>query len=81
VLTTVYFDQGNDVVLEFNSLQRRWTGSYRLDRSTGFLVTSWRYPMGAKDTLFSKLDRGDGGEWRVMGRLGKDSLRAKLVKE
>jgi hypothetical protein len=81
VLTTVYFDLGNDVVLEFNGLQRRWIGNYRLDRNTGFLVASWRYPLPARDTLVARLDQVQAGEWRIMGRLGKDSLRAKLVKE
>jgi hypothetical protein len=44
------------LVLEFNSLQRRWIGS-------------------------SRLDRVQAGEWRIVGMLGKDSLRARLVKE
>jgi hypothetical protein len=81
VLTTVYFDQGNDVVLEFNSLQRRWIGSYRLDRASGALEASWRYPMPAKDPLVGRLDRVQAGEWRIVAVLGKDSLQARLVKE
>jgi hypothetical protein len=81
VLTTVYFDQGNDVVLEFNSLQRRWIGRYRLDRVSGALAASWRYPMPVKDPLVGKLERVQEGEWRIMGVIGKDSLRATLVKE
>jgi hypothetical protein len=81
VLTMVYFDQGNDVVLEFNSLQRRWIGSYRLDRVSGALMASWRYPASAKDPLAVRLDRVQAGEWRLAGVLGKDSLRARLLKE
>jgi hypothetical protein len=81
VLTTVYFDLGNEVVLEFNGLQRRWIGKYQLDRSTGAFVASWRYPMPARDTLVARLDRVQAGEWRISGLLGKDSLRAILVKE
>ena len=81
VLTVVYFDLNNDIVLEFNGQQRRWIGTYRLDRSTGVLVASWRYPLWAKDTLFAKLDRGQAREWRIMGVMGKDSLRARLVRE
>ena len=81
VLSTVYFDRGNDVVLEFNSLQRRWIGTYRLDRVSGGLVASWRYPASAKDPLVARLDRVQAGEWRIIGMLGKDSLQAKLVKE
>jgi len=81
VLTTVYFDLGNDVVLEFNSLQRRWIGRYRLDRVSGALEASWRYPVPAKDPLVGRLDRVQPGEWRIIGMLGKDSLRARLVKE
>jgi hypothetical protein len=81
MLTTVYFDQGNDVVLQFNSLQRRWIGSYRLDRVSGALVASWRYPVSAKDPLAVRLDRVQAGEWRLVGVLGKDNLRARLLKE
>ncbi|HET6255309.1 MAG TPA: hypothetical protein VFE32_14605 [Puia sp.] len=81
VLSTVYFDQENEMVLEFNSMQRRWIGRYRLDRATGDLVASWRYPISAKDTLMARLDRVQPGEWRLTGLLGKDSLRATLVKE
>jgi hypothetical protein len=81
VLTTVYFDLGNDVVLEFNGLQRRWIGKYQLDRSTGAFVASWRYPMTARDTLVARLDQVQAGEWRISGLLGRDSLRARLVKE
>jgi hypothetical protein len=81
VLTRVYFDLNNDMVLEFNGLQRRWIGGYRLDRSTGALVASWRYPMWAKDTLFAKLSPGRAGEWWLGGVLGRDSVQARLVKE
>jgi hypothetical protein len=81
VLSTVYFDQGNDVVFEFNSLERRWIGSYRLDRVSGALTASWRYPIPVKDPLLGRLDRVQEGEWRIMGIVGKDSLRARLVKE
>ncbi|HWB93619.1 MAG TPA: hypothetical protein VG605_17280, partial [Puia sp.] len=79
VLTAVYFEKGDDIVFEFNSLQRRWIGSYRLDRSGGSLVATWRYPAAAKDTLFARLDRGQAGEWRMTGMMGKDSLRMQLA--
>lgn len=81
VLTMVYFDLNNELVFEFNGLQRRWIGSYRLDRSTGALAASWRYPVWAKGTLFAKLQRGRGGDWEMTGLLGKDTLRARLVKD
>jgi hypothetical protein len=80
VLTTVYFDQGNDIVFDFNSLQRIWIGRYRLDRVSGVLTASWRYPMSAKDSLVGKLERVQAGEWRIRGVLGKDSLKMRLVK-
>lgn len=80
VLTRVIFDLNNDVVLEFNSLQRRWIGSYRLDRSTGALVAFWRFPATARDTLFAKLSPDRPGVWRLTGSLGKDSLQTLLVK-
>ncbi len=40
VLTTVYFDIGNDCVLEFNSLQRRLYGFYEKDQQQ--LKIKWR---------------------------------------
>ena len=80
VLTTVIFDLNNDMVLEFNGLQRRWIGSYRLDRATGALVATWRFPATARDTLFAKLSPGRSGAWQFTGSIGKDSLRALLVK-
>jgi peptide-methionine (S)-S-oxide reductase len=81
VLTTVYFDLNNEMVLKFNSLERIWIGSYRLDRATGALVASWRYPASAKDTLVGRLDRSITGEWQITGSLGKDRLSARLVRE
>ena len=80
VLTTVIFDLNNDMVLEFNGLQRRWIGSYRLDRATGALVAFWRFPVQARDTLFARISRDPSGAWQLTGSIGKDSLRALLVK-
>ena len=80
VLTAVIFDVNNDMVLEFNSLQRRWIGSYRLDRSTGALVAYWRFPAAARDTLSVKLSPDQPGAWRITGSIGKETLQALLVK-
>jgi hypothetical protein len=80
VLTTVIFDLNNEVVLEFNSLGRRWIGSYRLDRATGVLMASWRFPASARDTLLAKLSPAQAGAWLITGSLGKASLQALLVK-
>lgn len=80
VLTTVIFDLNNDMVLEFNGLQRRWIGSYRLDRATGALVAFWRFPAQARDTLFARLEPDQSGAWQLTGSIGKDSLHALLVK-
>lgn len=80
VLTTVIFDLNNDMVLEFNGLRRRWIGSYRFDRPTGDLVAFWRFPAQARDTLFARMSRDQSGAWQLTGSIGKDSLRALLVK-
>jgi len=80
VLTNVIFDLNDDMVLEFNGLERRWIGSYRLDRSTGALVAYWRFPAVARDTLFARLSPEEPGAWRITGLLGKDSLQALLVR-
>jgi hypothetical protein len=81
LLTTVYFDVDNLVVLEFNGLHRRWIGNYRLDRSTGAMLASWQYPARAKDTLTAEMTPARPGEWRIAGVLGKDSIRAVLLRE
>lgn len=80
VLTSVIFDLNNEMVLEFNSLQRRWIGNYRLDRSTGGLVASWHFPAQAKDTLVAKLEQGRPGAWHITGSIGATSFQALLVK-
>ena len=80
VLTTVIFDLNNDMVLEFNGLQRRWIGSYRFDRATGALVAFWRFPAAARDTLVARLEPDHPGAWQLTGSLGKASLQALLVK-
>lgn len=80
VLTSVIFDVNDEMVLEFNSLQRRWIGSYRLDPGSGSLVASWRFPAVARDTLVARVDRDRSGAWRLRGSLGKVSLQALLVR-
>lgn len=81
VLTRVYFDQEDDLVLEFNSPGRKWIGHYRYDPAAGKLMASWRYPAAAKDTLVARLEPILPGQWRITGFIGKDSLTARLERQ
>lgn len=81
VLTRVYMDLQNDLVLEFNHYDSRYIGTYQLDRSTGAISASWRYPRAFKETFSGKLLPGTtAGTLHFTGMLGKDSLDMDLVK-
>jgi hypothetical protein len=79
--TTIYFDLNDAIVLEFGGIDKRWLGHYQLNEATGALTATWRWPPSATDTLSATLTHGQTGQWRMTGRLGKDSLNAALVKE
>jgi hypothetical protein len=80
VLTLVYFDQGNDCVFEYNSQQRLFIGSYRLDKTRSHLAVAWRYPRNVHDTLTATLSPSGAQNKYLIGKIGKDSLRMELVK-
>ncbi|WP_428658180.1 hypothetical protein [Runella sp.] len=78
LLTIIYFDQGNDIVLEFNTQETRMIGSYELDKG-GTMKALRRYPSNKKDTLLVKLSlMGKQNTVSLSGKLGKDSLQAVL---
>jgi len=80
VLTIVYFDQGNDIVFEFNSLQRRLIGSYEFDRQNNKLKAVWRYPSNQKDIFTGILLSKKQNQLILSGKIGPDSLQAVLLK-
>jgi hypothetical protein len=80
VLTLVYFDQGNDCVFEYNSQQRLFIGSYRLDKTRSHITVVWRYPHNLHDTLLATLSTRDAEHRYLTGKMGQDSLRMELFK-
>jgi hypothetical protein len=52
VLTTVYFDLGNDCVFEFNHIKRRMFGIYKLDHNNR-LDVNWHFPPSSKNKIFT----------------------------
>ena len=80
MLTLVYFDLGNDCVFEYNSQQRLFIGSYRLDKTRSHLTVVWRYPRNVHDTLTATLSTSGAQNKYLIGKMGKDSLRMELLK-
>jgi hypothetical protein len=80
VLTLVYFDEGNDCVFEYNSQQRRFIGSYRLDKTRSHLTIVWRYPQNVHDTLIAMLSPTGPQNQYLTGKMGQDSIRMQLSK-
>jgi hypothetical protein len=80
VLTLAYFDQGNDCVFEYNSQQRLFIGSYRLDKTRSHLTVIWRNPRNVRDNLTATLSTSGSQNKYLIGKMGKDSLRMELLK-
>jgi len=72
ILTVVYFDIKNGCVFEFNTPQRRWNGSYKIENN--HLEISWRSPAD-KPVFKGTMSPADGpGALRLTGVLGNDSM-------
>jgi len=81
VLTIIYFDQGNDIVFEYNSQVRKMLGSYDFNKGSRELKARWRFPLNKNDTLFATLSQVDKqNQLTLIGKMGKDSLRTVLLK-
>jgi hypothetical protein len=80
LLSTVYFDPGNECLFEYNSQQRRVYGIYRLDAGKTRMTVIWHYPKNVTDTLVATLSAaGSGRTWTLSGRMGKDSVQMELL--
>lgn len=79
VLTTVYMDWQDDLVLEFNNHLNRYFGTYQYDPETDSLHAHWRYPPAFK-MPFSGSFKKDGTQENYIfkGQLGDDNLEMKL---
>ena len=79
ILTTVYFDKGNDIVFEFNSQQRKLIGSYQFNKQDNHLSAAWRYP--SNQPMFEgTLIMTKQNQIRLLGKIGQDSLQVVLLK-
>ena len=79
ILTTVYFDKGNDIVFEFNSQQRELIGSYQFNKQDNHLSAAWRYP--SNQPMFEgTLIMTKQNQIRLLGKIGQNSLQAVLLK-
>ncbi len=79
LLTTVYFDKGNDIVFEFNSQRRRLIGSYQIDSKNNHLSTTWRYPFN-QSGFEGTLRAAKQNQIILVGKIGPDSLQIELLK-
>jgi hypothetical protein len=81
LMTLVYFDIGNDCVFEFNGLDRRMIGKYKLDEKQGRIDVAWHYPQNAGDRLFQGVVKKTGkGELELRGAIKGNSIQVRLVK-
>lgn len=77
-LTVVYFDIKDGCVFEFNSLQRRWNGTFNLDSNN--LKIDWRSPADKPTFKGKMLQDTDAGTVLLTGVLGNDSTEITLQK-
>lgn len=80
VLTKVYIDK-DDFVMEYNSYQRRFIGSYTFNKASKQLIATWRYPRNQHDTLFAKILPGKTPDTKVLtGRMGNETFKIGLLR-
>jgi hypothetical protein len=78
ILTVVYFDIKDGCVFEFNTPQRRWSGSYNVEDSN--VTINWRDPKGKPD-FKGLLSQDPVNKMLVLtGMLGADSTEIRLRK-
>ena len=80
VLTTVYLDIGNDVVLEFNNQERRLIGRYTYEENTGKLEATWHYPPTFHTPLQATLTSRSGADLILKGTMGEDQVTIEMHK-
>jgi hypothetical protein len=78
LLTRIYFDLGNECILEFNNPGRRWYGTYQLSEGNKGIAVIWHYPKNVHDTLRAKINNGT--PLSIEGKMGNDSIYVSLVK-
>lgn len=78
LLTVAYFEINDGCVFEFNTPQRRWIGTYKMDK--GNLSISWRNPEGKPDFKGVLSQDPATGILVLTGVLGLDSTEITLQK-
>ncbi|WP_142687816.1 hypothetical protein [Chitinophaga polysaccharea] len=80
VLTTIYMDLQDDMVLEFNHYNNRYIGTYHYDPQTQRISTQWRYPKKFNLRFDGTLMPADHSHnLRFKGMLGEDSVQMQLI--
>lgn len=81
VLTAVYLDWQDDLVLMFNHYNSRYIGTYYFDSNTDSISVKWRYPADFTAPFNGKfIPEGKKGNYHFTGILGKDSIDMQLEK-
>jgi hypothetical protein len=80
VLTTVYLDVGNDIVLEFNNPERRLFGHYTYEENTGKLNATWHYPPTFHTPLQAMLTSRSDADLILTGTMGGDPVTLEMHK-
>jgi hypothetical protein len=79
VLTAVYMDWQDDLVLEFNHYKSRYIGTYHFNRNTDSIYADWRFPRNFK-AKFSGTFRSAGkpGSYQFSGMLQEDHIEMRM---
>ena len=80
LLTLVYFDDKNTIVLERNSPQNWLVGDFKYNKAARDIKVIWRYPKGFHDTLAATLSPLQNNSMTLSGIMGGDTLRVELDK-
>ncbi|SEW52764.1 hypothetical protein [Chitinophaga arvensicola] len=81
VLTAVYMDWQDDLVLEFNHYNSRYIGTYHFNRDTDSMYVNWRYPRNFKAKFAGTFrSAGKPGAYQFSGMLADDQVEMRLDK-
>lgn len=81
VLTVVYMDWQDDLVLEFNHYKSRYIGTYHFNKDTDSIRVNWRYPRDFNGSFAGKfISAGKPGSYLFSGMLEDDRIEMKLDK-
>jgi hypothetical protein len=78
ILTVVYFDIKNGCVFEFNTPQKRWNGTYKLENN--HLEINWRTPVDKPVFKGNMSPLNASGTLMLTGQLGNDSMNLVIQK-